>query len=127
MKFIHKVPLAPSKCLSKFIKVDKLDYFQNGPQHFLSLLYIYIFFKYETIVRSSAWSFGHSDPDPSSVKYESTFLRKVVVLVLKVSSKNYIVFSCAHGKVLARVFKHTFTGSSCQDNRFILHLSCLPQ
>ena len=25
------------------------------------------FFKYETIVRSSAWSFGHSDPDPSSV------------------------------------------------------------
>ena len=26
-----------------------------------------ILFKYETIVRSSAWYFGHSDPDPSSV------------------------------------------------------------
>ena len=32
------------------------------------LIYILIyFFKYETVVRSSAWSFGHSDPDPSSV------------------------------------------------------------
>ena len=30
------------------------------------LIFIY-FFKYETIVRSSARSFGHSDPDPSSV------------------------------------------------------------
>ena len=30
------------------------------------------FFEYETIVRSSAWSFGHSDPDPSSV---NTFLK----------------------------------------------------
>ena len=27
------------------------------------------FFKYETIVRSSAWSFDHSDPDLSSVFY----------------------------------------------------------
>jgi hypothetical protein len=26
------------------------------------------FSKYKTIVRSSTWSFGHSDPDPSSVK-----------------------------------------------------------
>ena len=25
------------------------------------------FSKYEAIVRYSAWSFGHSDPDPSSV------------------------------------------------------------
>ena len=33
---------------------------------FYILIFIY-FFKYETIVRSSAWSFGHSDPDPSSV------------------------------------------------------------
>ena len=95
---------------------------------FLSLLYFDLFFfKYETIVRSSAWSFGHSDPDPSSVKYESTFLRKVVVFCLKASSKNYIVFSFAHVKVSARVFKHTFTGSSCPDNRFIFHLLCLPQ
>ena len=43
---------------------------QNGSQDFFSLLYLnfhLFFFKYETIVRSSAWSFGHSDPNPSSV------------------------------------------------------------
>ena len=46
---------------------------QNGSQDFFSLLYLYsnlnfiVFFQYETIVRSSAWSFGHSHPDPSSV------------------------------------------------------------
>ena len=39
---------------------------------FFSLFYIQIqicvfFFEYETIVRSSARSFGHSDPNPSSV------------------------------------------------------------
>ena len=33
---------------------------------FYMLIFIY-FFKYETIVRSSTWSFGHSDPDRSSV------------------------------------------------------------
>ena len=63
--FIHKVSMAPSK----WIKVDKWDYFGNGSQDFFSLfssLLIY-FFKYETIVRSSAWYFGHSDPDPCSV------------------------------------------------------------
>ena len=32
--------------------------------HILILIY---FLEYETIVRSSAWPFGHSDPDPSSV------------------------------------------------------------
>ena len=31
-------------------------------------IFIY-FFKYETIVRSSASSFGHSDPDPGSVLF----------------------------------------------------------
>jgi len=42
---------------------------QNHPQDlFFSFMYIILFFfKYETIVRSSASSFGHSDPDPSSV------------------------------------------------------------
>ena len=34
---------------------------------FYILILIY-FFEYETIVRSSAWSFGHSGPDPSSVR-----------------------------------------------------------
>ena len=41
---------------------------QNRPQDLFFLYYIFIYsFKYETIVRGSAWSFGHSDPDPSSV------------------------------------------------------------
>ena len=34
--------------------------------YFINLIFIY-FFRYET--RSRAWSFGHSDPDPSSVSY----------------------------------------------------------
>ena len=44
--FIHEVPLAPSKCLSKWIRVDKWDCFQNSPQDFFSLLYFsfYLFF-----------------------------------------------------------------------------------
>jgi hypothetical protein len=43
---------------------------QNGSQDFFFLFYIKNFiytFKYETIVRSNVWSFGHSDPDPSCV------------------------------------------------------------
>ena len=32
---------------------------------FYILIFIY-FFKYDTIVKSSAWSFWHSDPDPPS-------------------------------------------------------------
>ena len=65
--FINKVPLATSKCLSKWIKVDKWDYFKNSPQDFFFLFSLLIYcFKYEVIVRSSAWSFGHKDPDPSS-------------------------------------------------------------
>ena len=49
--------------------MDKWDYFQNGSQDFLFFsisIFIYLS-KYETIVRSSVLSFGHSDPDPSSV------------------------------------------------------------
>ena len=42
--------------------------FQKPPTGFFSLSYIFIyFFECETIVRSSVWSFGHSDPNPSSV------------------------------------------------------------
>ena len=43
------------------IQVDKSGFFFS----FMILIY---FLKYETIVRSSAWSFGHSDPDPSSAQ-----------------------------------------------------------
>ena len=43
---------------------------QNGSHDFFFLFYIFIYsFKYETIVRSSAWSFGQLDPGPSSVLY----------------------------------------------------------
>ena len=35
----------------------------------------HLFFEYETIVRSSAWSFGHSDPDPSSVSVDGLGFR----------------------------------------------------
>ena len=71
---LSELYLASSKCLSKRIKLDKLDYFQNGSQDFFSLLYsiFYIliliyFFKHENIVRSRASSFGQSDPDPSKI------------------------------------------------------------
>jgi hypothetical protein len=49
---------------------DKWDYFKYRPKERFFVFYILVFFfflKYETIVRSSASSFGHSDPDPSSV------------------------------------------------------------
>ena len=54
-----------------WIKVDKWDNFQNGWFNLFSLFYIstfIYFFKYETIVRSSALSFGHSYSDPGSVR-----------------------------------------------------------
>ena len=44
--------------------------FQKRLTGFCFLFYILIFiyfFEYETIFRSSAWSFGHSDSNPSSV------------------------------------------------------------
>ena len=43
---------------------------QNRLQDLLlfSILISIYFFNYETIVRISVWSFGDSDPDPSSVK-----------------------------------------------------------
>ena len=71
------------------IQVDKWDYFKNRPQDFF-LFYIYLFFflKYETIVRSSAWSFGHSDPDPSSVLRFSYF-GSYQILCINVTHREY--------------------------------------
>ena len=40
-----------------------MELFPKPPTGYIFFLY---FFEYETIVRSSAWSFGHLDPDPSS-------------------------------------------------------------
>ena len=54
---------------------------------FYILILIY-FFKYETIVRSSASSFGHSDPDPSSVcsTYSFSVNRSSVIKIECVTS-----------------------------------------
>ena len=65
---------------------------QNRPQDFFFLfctilIFIY-FFKYETIVRSTAWSFGHSDPDPSSVLEHMAFLEKKIDLSLPYDDKS---------------------------------------
>ena len=42
--FIQIKKLAPSKCLSKWMKVDKWDYFQNGSQEFFSFNFYLSFF-----------------------------------------------------------------------------------
>ena len=52
---------------------------------FYTLIFIY-FIKYETIVRSSTWSFGHLDPDPSSVFsdwHSSRFCCKCILFTTK--------------------------------------------
>jgi hypothetical protein len=51
---------------------------QNGSQDFFLFSLLIYFFKYETIVRSIAWSFGNSDPDPNSVKRASSGLVKKI-------------------------------------------------
>ena len=45
VNFIPKVHMAPPKCLSKWMKVDNCDYFQNGSQIFFlfSILISFIF------------------------------------------------------------------------------------
>ena len=55
---------------------------QNGSQEFFFsyiLIFIY-FFKYETIVRNTAWLFGHSDTGPGSVNKTTQKLAKCGVL-----------------------------------------------
>ena len=104
MNFIPKVPLAPSKCLSKWIKVDKWDYFQNGSQDFFfsflfSLLILIYFFKYETIVSRNGLSLGYSERDTSSVGRKSeplffyTFLHQLFFFV---SFDSYSLFVFYH-------------------------------
>ena len=50
----------------------------------LSYFIFYLFFKYETIVRSSAWSFGHSDSNPSSVSFKQRHLYKYGIALKKI-------------------------------------------
>jgi hypothetical protein len=61
MKFFHEVILATSMGLFRWIKVDHVIskiIFILGPNKFLAYL---------EGIRSYAWSFGNSPPDPSSV------------------------------------------------------------
>ena len=63
--------------------MDKWDYFKHRPQDFFFLFYTLIsiyFFEYETIVRNSAWSFGHSDPNSSSV---SRAIEKMIEVLIE--------------------------------------------
>ena len=93
------MPLAPSKWLSKWlsrwIKVNKWHYFHFCSQDFFflsSISIFFYFFEYETIslVRRSAWSFGHSVPDPSSVqRFIWWKLIEHIQLELSTKPKNY--------------------------------------
>ena len=67
IKSIHKVPLAPSKCLFKWIN----RIFSKSARAISKILFnlgSYNFLAYLECVRSYAWSKGHSDPDLSSVR-----------------------------------------------------------
>jgi hypothetical protein len=67
IKFIHKVPLGPSKCSFKCIKVDSQNYLKICLLDFKNFGGLYKFLAYLECIRSYAWSFGYSDPDLSSV------------------------------------------------------------
>ena len=64
----------------KFIQVGKseeMGLFQKQLTQLFSLFFLLILiyvFEYETIVRINASSFGHSDPDLSSVTYHVHYL-----------------------------------------------------
>ena len=62
--------------------MDEWNYFKNLPHDIflISLLFFVNFFEYETIVRSSARSFGHSDPNPSSVVWSVNHVSSHAIL-----------------------------------------------
>ena len=68
------------KChwLFRWIKRDKWDiiHFNSNHRIFFSVFYFDFdsFFQFKTIVRRSALSVGHSDPEPSSVSYHVIFI-----------------------------------------------------
>ena len=91
----------------------------------IKLFYISIFiyfFKYETIVKSSSWFFGHSDPDPSCVKkikwgsfamhkLLSEFLRLVHTFLFKgyvLNQHNILGFSNKNWGVLQNFFSLSY-------------------
>ena len=67
--FFHKVPLALSMCLFKWIKVINgiISKSAHAILRILFILGLYNFLAYLECVISYAWSKGHSDPDLSSV------------------------------------------------------------
>ena len=68
MKFFHEVLLAPSMCLFRWIN----RIISKRAHTILKILFILGLNKFLAClecVRSYAWSFGHSDPDPSSVDH----------------------------------------------------------
>ena len=72
--FIYKVPVAPFKCLVMWIKVDKGGASEAPPWIILksACAISKILFNLGSCIRSYAWSFGHSDPDLSSVYLKNT-------------------------------------------------------
>ena len=69
LRFFQKVPLAPSMCLFKWIKVEN-GIFSKSARAISKILFnlgSYNFLAYLECSRSYAWSRGHSDPDLSSV------------------------------------------------------------
>ena len=74
IKLIHKVPLTPSKCWFKWIKwINRIiSKSARAISNFQFILGSYKFLAYLACIRSYAWSFGHSDPDLSSVSKETS-------------------------------------------------------
>ena len=52
-------------------------------QNFVYFDFHSILFQYENIVRTSAWSFEHSHPDPSSVPGVLSSVCPLIVVILK--------------------------------------------
>ena len=73
--FFHKVLLAPSKCLFKWIKVDKRHYFKKCPLHPISkilfILELYKFLACLECISRNGLSFGHSEWHTSSVLWDT--------------------------------------------------------
>ena len=69
MKFFHKVPLAPSKCLFKWIN-RVITKSARVISKILFILGSYKFLAYLECVRIYAWSCGCSDLDLSSLVHD---------------------------------------------------------
>ena len=82
---------APSKCLFKWIKVDKYYYLKNRPHNFKNTFY-----------------FGHSDWEPSSVMYYYVYFI-IILSFFSVTPSMWIMASNVRGKTM-------FWGYICQSS-----------